>query len=268
MNALPQELQYERTEFESLGFFIEYLIDGKLIGCRNVDTNDRGCVGYESKQNHTAEETLVFKANKKIKKGTNYQTRIYPLCGKVITKTKNNKIMKTQIIKNAPDYSIDEKGTVTSIKTGSEIKSQLGSVRLSVNGARKAFKVSNLVEEYFGRNAEQNEVEEVVTVEEVEEVVTVKEVKKEKVKEVKKEKVKEVKKEKVKKEKVLALSRSQEIYILFNQGNDFKAIALQNPTWSKGHIRNAIATAKQDAKVVEKAFLLKKQIKEANNAKN
>lgn len=72
-----------RTRFESLGFFIEYLVDGKLIGTKNVDSNDRGCVGYESTQHHVAEEKMVFKT-KHIKKGTKYYTRIYPLCGKFI----------------------------------------------------------------------------------------------------------------------------------------------------------------------------------------
>ena len=86
MKATPQELDYQTTKFEDLGFFVEYIVDGKLIGIKNVPTNETGKVGYESTQHFTAEETIVFK-NKKIKKGMNYYTRIYPLCGKVI---KNN----------------------------------------------------------------------------------------------------------------------------------------------------------------------------------
>jgi len=72
------------TRFEELGFFIEYLVDGKLIGTKNVETNDRGCVGYESTQRHTAKEKIEFKNKKNIKAGTEYSTRIYPLCGKLI----------------------------------------------------------------------------------------------------------------------------------------------------------------------------------------
>lgn len=84
MKAKPHELNYQGTDFESLGFFIEYLVDGRLIGVVNVKENDRGSVGYESTKRHIAEETITFKRNKKIVKGQEYYTRIYPLCGKVI----------------------------------------------------------------------------------------------------------------------------------------------------------------------------------------
>jgi hypothetical protein len=80
------ELNYVTTKFENLGFFIEYLIGGNLIGCRNVPENERGCVGYESTQHEFAHETILLDRNKKIKKGSNYYTRIYPLCGRVIKK--------------------------------------------------------------------------------------------------------------------------------------------------------------------------------------
>jgi hypothetical protein len=72
------------TRFEELGFFIEYIVDGKLIGTKNVESNDRGCIGYASRQDHIAEEKITFKGTKHIKPGTNYYTRIYPLCGKLI----------------------------------------------------------------------------------------------------------------------------------------------------------------------------------------
>ena len=81
--ATPEQLDYKTTRFEDLGFFIEYLVDGKLMGTKNVSDNDRGCVGWESTQHHIAEENIVFK-KRKIKAGMNYSTRIYPLCGKVI----------------------------------------------------------------------------------------------------------------------------------------------------------------------------------------
>lgn len=80
-----EKLTPQNTRFEDLGFFIEHLIDGKLIGCIKVDTNDRDCIGYYSKREHIASKDIVF-GKKRIKKGTNYQTRIYPLCGKVINK--------------------------------------------------------------------------------------------------------------------------------------------------------------------------------------
>lgn len=80
-----EKLTSHNTRFENLGFFIEYLVNDKLIGCKNVNENDRGCVGYYSRQNHIAENDIIFK-NKIIRSGTKYHTRIYPLCGKVIKK--------------------------------------------------------------------------------------------------------------------------------------------------------------------------------------
>lgn len=82
--AKPEELNYESTEFEPLGFFVEYLIDGRLIGTRNVKENPNGKIGYESTEHYTALEDIIFKPGKKIKKGQMYYTRIYPLCGRVI----------------------------------------------------------------------------------------------------------------------------------------------------------------------------------------
>ena len=84
MKASAQDLNYQTTKFEDLGFYLEYIVDGKLIGVKNVETNDRNAIGYESTMHHTAEADILFK-NKKIKAGTKYYTRIYPLCGKVIT---------------------------------------------------------------------------------------------------------------------------------------------------------------------------------------
>lgn len=72
-----------KAQFEHIGFFLEYIVNGTFIGTKNVDTNESGKIGYESTTTHIAEEDIVFK-NKKIKKGTTYYTRTYPLCGKLI----------------------------------------------------------------------------------------------------------------------------------------------------------------------------------------
>jgi hypothetical protein len=81
------DLDYSTTKFENIGFFVEYIVDGKFIGTKNVETNESGKIGYESTTHHVAEFDIVFK-NRKIKAGTKYYTRIYPLCGKVINKNK------------------------------------------------------------------------------------------------------------------------------------------------------------------------------------
>ena len=78
-----------KIKFEHLGFFLEYIVDGKFIGTKNVDENVSGKIGYESTTHFTAEEDIILK-NKKIKKGTQYYTRTYPLCGRII----NNELNK------------------------------------------------------------------------------------------------------------------------------------------------------------------------------
>ena len=82
----------ETVKFEDLGFFIEYIIDGKLIGMENVKENKNGKIGWASTEHFIAINDKEFfdyqgkKTNKKIKRGQRYKTRIYPLCGKWINK--------------------------------------------------------------------------------------------------------------------------------------------------------------------------------------
>ena len=69
------------THFEDLGYFLEYLVDGKYIGSINIDKPDREQIGYYGKIDAIAEKDIVFKNKKRIKKGQHYYTRMYPLCG-------------------------------------------------------------------------------------------------------------------------------------------------------------------------------------------
>ena len=69
------------THFEDLGYFLEYLVDGKYIGSINIDKPDREEIGYYGKIDAIAEKDIVFKNKKRIKKGQHYYTRMYPLCG-------------------------------------------------------------------------------------------------------------------------------------------------------------------------------------------
>lgn len=71
-------------KFEDLGFFIEYHVNNKYVGSILVIENDRDCVGYYSRKYSIADEDIKFKNNKVIKKGTQYHSYIYPLCGKII----------------------------------------------------------------------------------------------------------------------------------------------------------------------------------------
>lgn len=148
--AKPNELNYHTTEFDIFGFFIEYVMaDGKLAGTINVEKNDRGCIGYESTQHHVADKDIKFKS-RTIKKGMEYRTRIYPLCGKVIKKEQKPEVMqKSTQIKEAPSYEITEDGEIKNIKTGNSVSIKNDSVRLIVDGKRKTFKPSELKKLYF-----------------------------------------------------------------------------------------------------------------------
>ena len=71
-----------QTEFKNIGYFVEYKIDNKFVGSILLDEPDRNEVGYYGRIDAVAEEDIVFSNNKRIKKGTNYYTRLYPMCGR------------------------------------------------------------------------------------------------------------------------------------------------------------------------------------------
>lgn len=69
------------SQFKKLGFYIEYMVDGKYVGSVNIEQPDRKEIGYYGRIDEVATEDIVFGNKKRIKKGTNYYTRMYPLCG-------------------------------------------------------------------------------------------------------------------------------------------------------------------------------------------
>ena len=70
--------------FKDLGYFVEYCVDGKLIGTLLIDNPDREDIGYYSRIDAIANSDIKLQRNKIIKKGTKYYTRLYPLCGQKI----------------------------------------------------------------------------------------------------------------------------------------------------------------------------------------
>lgn len=70
-----------RQVFSDLGYFLEYMVDGKCIGTTLIDEPDREEVGYYGRIDEVATEDIKL-GKKTIKKGTSYYTRMYPLCGK------------------------------------------------------------------------------------------------------------------------------------------------------------------------------------------
>jgi len=72
------------SQFEQLGYFLEYMIDDKYIGSTILEKPDRKEVGYYGRIDEVATEDIIFSSKKKIKKGQAFNTRMYPLCGKFI----------------------------------------------------------------------------------------------------------------------------------------------------------------------------------------
>lgn len=70
-----------QTQFKNIGYFVEYMVDNKFVGSVNISEPDRAEVGYYGRIDSVAEEDIVFSNKKRIKKGTHYYTRMYPLCG-------------------------------------------------------------------------------------------------------------------------------------------------------------------------------------------
>lgn len=72
-----------KDHFEHLGYFKEYYIGIKPIGTINCE-KDREIMGYEGRIKEVLEEEITLSNNRKIKKGTEVTTILYPLNGKLI----------------------------------------------------------------------------------------------------------------------------------------------------------------------------------------
>lgn len=66
----------------TIGYFEEFMVQGKFIGTLLCEKQDRE-IGYYGKKTITANEDIVLQNKKKIKKGTEFYTRYYPLNGKL-----------------------------------------------------------------------------------------------------------------------------------------------------------------------------------------
>ena len=72
------------VKFEDLGFHIDYFLENKYLVSikseKNIHPNEK--IGYASTEFHKADTDIII-GKKKIKKGTEYKTIIWPLCGKI-----------------------------------------------------------------------------------------------------------------------------------------------------------------------------------------
>lgn len=69
------------SQFKQHGFFVEYMVAGKYVGSITIQQPDRETIGYHGRIDAVATEDIVFSNRKRIKKGTQYYTRLYPICG-------------------------------------------------------------------------------------------------------------------------------------------------------------------------------------------
>jgi len=66
---------------KTIGYFEEYLVQGKFIGTLVCEKQDRE-IGYYGKITKIADSDITLDNKKKIKKGQEYYTRYYPLNGR------------------------------------------------------------------------------------------------------------------------------------------------------------------------------------------
>lgn len=66
---------------KTIGYFEEFLINGKFIGTKVCEKQDRE-IGYYGKIIKVADSDIILDNKKKIKKGQEYSTRYYPLNGR------------------------------------------------------------------------------------------------------------------------------------------------------------------------------------------
>lgn len=66
----------------TIGYFEEFIVQGKFIGTLLCEKQDRE-IGYYGKKTMTTNEDIVLQNKKKIKKGTEFYTIYYTLNGKL-----------------------------------------------------------------------------------------------------------------------------------------------------------------------------------------
>jgi len=74
------------SQFEQLGYFLDYMVADKYIGSITMEKPDRETIGYFGKIDEVATEDIILSNKKRIKKGQAFYTIMYPLCGKFINK--------------------------------------------------------------------------------------------------------------------------------------------------------------------------------------
>jgi len=68
---------------KTIGYFEEFMIEGKFIGTKICEEQPDRKIGYSGKETKTSDTDIVLDNKKKIKKGIEFYTRYYPLNGKL-----------------------------------------------------------------------------------------------------------------------------------------------------------------------------------------
>lgn len=71
-------------KFETIGWHVDYLVNKKYIGSIRLTEKDREVIGYNGRIKTTLEQDITLANGKKIKKGTEVVTELFPLNGKTI----------------------------------------------------------------------------------------------------------------------------------------------------------------------------------------
>jgi hypothetical protein len=74
----------EKVTFEQLGFYKEYWIDNKFIGCIQCE-KDREVFGFNGSKKEVPTEKIILDNKKTIRPFTEVTTYLFPLCGKKLT---------------------------------------------------------------------------------------------------------------------------------------------------------------------------------------
>lgn len=78
---------YNDPIFDVFGFFCDVFVGGKMVGCIEVEYDGKRTIGYYGRTKHQAEQDFVTNRKFLVKRGAEYETIIYPLCGRVKDKS-------------------------------------------------------------------------------------------------------------------------------------------------------------------------------------
>lgn len=75
-----------KNVFEIVGYSVDYYVDGKFKGSRNIDNPDRSVFGYHGRKTRELKWDVVLKNKRVIKAGTTVVTELNQINGKVLNK--------------------------------------------------------------------------------------------------------------------------------------------------------------------------------------